>query len=358
MNYDSEQNQRFSSVTQCPFCETAFHIGLAQLDAAEGRVRCGACLQIFNAKAHFLVEQRHLFDDELGEAQQQDSSTEEEETDPLSVDLFGALIPDDHEPVILGDINHHSGKTIPRDAILKDRVDRFQPENYEHASAEKVLGDIRLTVGDEESVDDATPAYAPTFAQNLDEKQADQSKPNDKLAEQQASANRSDIQSKTSVSNRKKIGYFHWLAALIVMVAFPLQVLFLQPDILVEKSWFRKISTQFCPILQCTIREYSNINAIKISGFIVPHSEYTNSLVANIELLNSAVAEQPFPNIEILFRNNSGRITASRKFQPDQYLQTSALNMTAMPINQRIQIELDLIDPGEQFSNYELFISD
>jgi len=41
--------------TQCPHCQTRFRINRTQLDAARGAVRCGSCLQVFNAARH-LVE--------------------------------------------------------------------------------------------------------------------------------------------------------------------------------------------------------------------------------------------------------------------------------------------------------------
>ena len=94
MDYRPDNSQDFSSVTQCPYCHTAFHVGLAQLDAAAGRVRCGGCLRVFNAKEHFLVEQRRLFDDEPGmEAEDETFAPEPEKSEDsfssLDLDLFG-----------------------------------------------------------------------------------------------------------------------------------------------------------------------------------------------------------------------------------------------------------------------------
>lgn len=43
-----------SSVTQCPHCRTSFRVSRAQLAAAHGAVRCGACMQVFNAAQHLL----------------------------------------------------------------------------------------------------------------------------------------------------------------------------------------------------------------------------------------------------------------------------------------------------------------
>lgn len=42
--------------TQCPECQTVFRITRAQLDAAQGKVRCGHCQRIFNATEHLVLD--------------------------------------------------------------------------------------------------------------------------------------------------------------------------------------------------------------------------------------------------------------------------------------------------------------
>ncbi|MGC3194776.1 MJ0042-type zinc finger domain-containing protein, partial [Pseudomonas aeruginosa] len=41
-----------SDNTQCPLCSTSFRVNVAQLGAANGAVRCGTCLIVFNALLH------------------------------------------------------------------------------------------------------------------------------------------------------------------------------------------------------------------------------------------------------------------------------------------------------------------
>src|SRR5690606_4805116 len=44
------RNLRMTSfITQCPHCRTSFRVNRAQLAAARGVVRCGACMELFNA---------------------------------------------------------------------------------------------------------------------------------------------------------------------------------------------------------------------------------------------------------------------------------------------------------------------
>jgi predicted Zn finger-like uncharacterized protein len=49
-----------SFVTQCPQCRTSFRVSRAQLGIANGVVRCGACLHVFNAAQQLLSEQPGL----------------------------------------------------------------------------------------------------------------------------------------------------------------------------------------------------------------------------------------------------------------------------------------------------------
>ena len=47
-----------SFVTQCPHCQTSFRVTHHQLSVARGVVRCGQCLQVFNAAKQLLDQNR------------------------------------------------------------------------------------------------------------------------------------------------------------------------------------------------------------------------------------------------------------------------------------------------------------
>ncbi len=48
-----------SFVTQCPHCQARFRVNHAQLSVARGVVRCGSCLQVFNAARQLLEQRAH-----------------------------------------------------------------------------------------------------------------------------------------------------------------------------------------------------------------------------------------------------------------------------------------------------------
>jgi predicted Zn finger-like uncharacterized protein len=43
-------------VTRCPHCQTSFRVRDEHLSVARGNVRCGSCLQVFNATEHFVAD--------------------------------------------------------------------------------------------------------------------------------------------------------------------------------------------------------------------------------------------------------------------------------------------------------------
>lgn len=411
MDYRPDNTQEFSSVTQCPYCHTAFHVGLAQLDAAAGRVRCGGCLRVFNAKEHFLVEQRRLFDDEPGmEAEYEVSIAEPEQnadSSSLDLELFGEETPDDDEPVILGSFNHYSGISIPRRAILENKVDAFRQEDYEPASAEEVLGEhehllepedespeyISLSTADLESDTDfleistadsfedftetedirgsdedfaETEVSSAELQQTADEHENEEHAEDDRQDDTEKPVATQTVEPETPADdffiqhpakNPGKASITWWIALVLVTLALPVQLLFIQPDSLVIKSWFRQVGAVICPRIGCPVPEYSAPDLIRISGFIEPHPEYSNSLIAKIDLRNQGLAEQPFPPIAIYFRNLDGQVTVSRVFQPDEYIQGEARGYRNMPVNRNVQLELELLDPGERSTSYELYIA-
>jgi predicted Zn finger-like uncharacterized protein len=52
-------------ITRCPNCSTQFRVTESQLAAAGGRVRCGACLTVFEGTEHLILDEDSTFSDGL-----------------------------------------------------------------------------------------------------------------------------------------------------------------------------------------------------------------------------------------------------------------------------------------------------
>ncbi|HEY0961944.1 MAG TPA: zinc-ribbon and DUF3426 domain-containing protein [Pseudomonadales bacterium] len=83
-----------SFLTQCPHCLTSFRVTGKQLDAAEGLVRCGACLGIFSAEANRITVKPTP--DEVAAAEAH-ADIEDEDTD-LEIDVAPVVLPEFDEP--------------------------------------------------------------------------------------------------------------------------------------------------------------------------------------------------------------------------------------------------------------------
>ena len=84
-------------ITRCPKCDTAFRITPAHLRSAKGSVRCGSCLQVFNAK-------EHLTPGSALEADMTVSKSEPERTTkPAPRPAPKISIPDDPDDILISD---------------------------------------------------------------------------------------------------------------------------------------------------------------------------------------------------------------------------------------------------------------
>ncbi len=65
MDLSSWQKGASPLITRCPNCGTSFRVTESQLNAANGAVRCGACLQVFAADEHLISTADGRADDDL-----------------------------------------------------------------------------------------------------------------------------------------------------------------------------------------------------------------------------------------------------------------------------------------------------
>lgn len=244
----------FTSVTRCPYCKTSFHLGPLQLQAAGGKVRCGACLNIFDAKSHFLVEQKYLFDSPL----------------PLPP----------------------------------------QPETLD--SEQDILDELEPELEEDETYPVMTQADA------------------------------------------KPIRHGGWaVVALLAVLILPAQLFWWQPAELIEQDWYGDFLRDSCSWLPCEHTSFQDIEYVSLSGLIQPSSTHKQVLTALLDLRNQAPLPQPFPSLSLRFMNLRGDLVSSRIFQPSEYLQAEASGRTLMDANSRIQIELEIYDPGGDAISYE-----
>jgi len=122
-----------------------------------------------------------------------------------------------------------------------------------------------------------------------------------------------------------------------------------------QEPMLRPLFASACQILGCGLEPYSNLSAIVSSNLSVrSHPERADAIMVNIEMRNTAPFEQPFPIMVLGFNTASNDLVALREFKPEEYLDSGLRDITQMPVMAPVQIDLALMDPGNDAVNYTL----
>ena len=395
-----------SFVTQCPHCQSRFRVSHAQLSVARGVVRCGSCLQVFNA-ARQLLEQRAAgttapelpaaVEPEPPRAISQKQWTAEE------LDLDNLDLDEELAKLERREIQH----TLPVGADRRQPgTDRRQKEESFSASRDTVKAEeemwaaslfseppeerIRVTedepvpatqqrtepsmswhtddLGDEPPLrstpDDDDPPFTPLTQSADDVEPEERPKPRRKRSRAETSVQDDQLldleddplhlyaQKRPSGWGRRLI----WLLLVLIAAAgLAGQYIAYQFDDLARQDAYRPWFQQLCPTLGCTVPSRVDIAHIKSSNLVVrSHPDFAGALVVDAIIYNRATFSQPFPLLELRFADMNGSLIASRRFKPAEYLSGELAGVSEMPSQTPIHISLDILDPGNKAVNYSL----
>lgn len=404
-----------SFVTQCPHCQARFRVNHAQLSVARGVVRCGSCLQVFNAVRQ-LLEQRAsatAAEPEVPSSvepapeapraiSQKQWTAEELDLDNLDLDQELAKLErrEIQHTQPLGAERRQPGtdrrqKDEPLSAsrdTVKAEEEKWAASLFSEPPAERVAADEN----------DAEPTNAPATRQrtepsmsfhtdDLDDEPPLRSTPDEddidppftpltQAAEEQDADERPTSRRKrpratTSVhdevlqdleddplhlyAQKRPQGWGRrliWiLLVLIAAAGLAGQYIAYQFDDLARQDAYRPWFQQLCPTLGCTVPSRVDIAHIKSSNLVVrSHPEFAGALVVDAIIYNRATFSQPFPLLELRFADLNGSLIASRRFKPAEYLSGELAGVSEMPSQTPIHISLDILDPGNKAVNYSL----
>ena len=433
-----------SFVTQCPHCRTSFRVNHAQLGAAHGAVRCGACLHVFNAAQQLLAQRQNqptattsanvatptatkpsvALQNPAPAATKALQPRPASETPPGKKPSDTLWIHDDLDLDSL-DLDEELAKLEQQEQQLSrqfldleqapkyneafNRPPSIEPEPHDEQWAEALLHDsppkAPLSAAPSEAsapqpkrTTPAAPVQAPTpprpAAPVLDRpKQAplptptadehDEPEPLDQDIEEPVAMPPEPVAGKKAKNPRNepelrdehlfeldeeplqldwqapKKPWGRWLGwgllNLIAAAALAGQYAHYHFDELARQDSYRPWFEQLCPLIGCTLPSKVDINQIKSSNLVVrSHPEFSGALVVDAILYNRAPFAQPFPLLEIRFADINGRLLASRRFKPSEYLAGELAGQDEMPPQTPIHISLDILDPGTQAVNYSL----
>lgn len=387
--------------SRCPHCASIFDIPLEAFSAADGVVRCGGCMQLFDANQNrydsdpdeasdvvndteqefptFETEDSKVGFDTTSIAANNEEATDDETSDDESnhSEAQESDLAQDHQPDKVSLQNYVSDKLLEDDlsndldnSLDNDPIEALSEEAEPSASA-KPVKEVPLTSNDstepkatdepaqtDEVVDlietdnFELPQDSQSFEINPEKNQFDTNF-NDNF-KWQPPVEHHEVNSKSLL---RTISFS--LVASLLGLALGLQWLLAYSTApSSNSSWFSQAKQRVCLLVPCDIHSKNNpaLNYQSLDLLVQSHPTETDALILKTTLLNSSNRILPYPRLAIEFSSMNNQITAARIFSPDDYLNSSLLATVAsgLAVNQPIDIELELVDPGEDAVNYSL----
>lgn len=388
-------------ITQCPKCDTTFRVSPTQLNVAKGAVRCGACLNVFNAADHFQSE-RAL------STPKQDDRTEDMFNESGAKDVFDdALIHDDMDDNILINDDDDAGLLIDDDSGL----DLIDDDNENEASFANDLNEEFLSLDSNGDNSDPFFSDADKVSQEFDNEDIDDeswaealldddeellvpqdpkeaiAKPTPKVTQQlrKPAPAKVDLDSElseaasiasdtTAPANQfqyiqadplelnlpdKKARRMRWVwlgLSLVAALGLCIQMAFFHFEQWSRDPNLRPWYQMACKQLDCQLPPIYDLSQIRTTATprVSSHPQFEQALSVDVLFMNHAGYEQPFPVLQLSFTDQNGQLVAQRQFQPVEYLAGEAAGMNMMPSLVPVHIALEIKDPGPTADNYQV----
>jgi len=301
--------------TLCPHCKTRFRIAEAQLESHQGMVRCGHCLQAFDARPEFIPDQP---DPQL-ELPMQD--------EPAAPSLPIEQAPVD-EP--------HAPETSAEAIQLTEDNKPAEPAEPPHADSLDFSQPVYVAPADEAAMPHAA---SPTVLQTL--------------AEQVAIV--PDEEQATPPKRRT----WPWaLASASLLLLLRAQAAyFYRVEIASRQPGLKPALTGYCQLLGCNVPLPRNADLMSIEkSDLETDPEHDNRIIVNVWLRNRAPYAQAFPALELTLNDTQDKPLARRTIRPADYLKAGGDEKQGLAANRDLDIKLHLDTADLAPSGYRLVL--
>jgi len=392
--------------TQCPNCETTFQVTAAQLKAANGDVRCGQCLTVFNALDNLSEIEPDKTDNpaSTSDAELESNTTTGDASTSIDKNLeefFGDLFEDSPDESFNKPITYANPEASDKDQPRPDggffyganeaTIEKILEENPESATnthpesnaeasfetytetndepepleppvetANELEADELSTDFDwktEQTDTDTNSKITAPEDNNLENTNPEDSSPENKTETTQITNVPSVFLDELEAAKAQhlKPPSTQWVVgSIVLMLVFVLQAIYFSRDSLAKNPTYLPALTSACDLLGCEINIEFDTKLIEIIGRDVrTHPTSKKALIAGTTLINNASYAQPYPLLTLTFSDITGTKLAQRRFTPREYLRSGTDIAAGMPSELPIQVELHLVDPGKKAVNFE-----
>lgn len=320
-----------SGTTLCPHCNTRFKIAEAQLVAHHGMVRCGQCLQAFDARPGFVPDQPNL---------QLELPMLDEKAAPANA------LPIDEPPAT------ETALTIKEAMPVEEAGLAEKTGVKENGAAEAVLSVYELTAetvppdsSHEETPGSDQPAVAPAGAGEDVEAVAPQ--PSDEvaqkpltLAEQVAIVQDEDD---SQVKPERRTWPWALASLLLLLVLIAQAAYFFRIELAARLPDLKPALLGYCQLLKCSVPLPQNTDLVGIeSSDLEADPAHESQIVLSALIRNRAPYAQAFPSLELTLNDTQDKPLARRTFKPKDYLPPQENELTGLLPNHELSIKLPL----------------
>lgn len=120
---------------------------------------------------------------------------------------------------------------------------------------------------------------------------------------------------------------------------------------------YRSYYAKACELLSCQLPVLVDRSKIRSTNLVVrSHPNVSNALVVDAIIQNTARFEQTFPVLDLVFTDNRDQVISARRLTPSDYLGGELAGHKHMPSLQPVHIAIEIADPGEEATGYQIII--
>ncbi|MEC8443559.1 MAG: DUF3426 domain-containing protein, partial [Pseudomonadota bacterium] len=147
------------------------------------------------------------------------------------------------------------------------------------------------------------------------------------------------------------------VAALLLLVLAVAQTGWFRMAELARIEQLRPVYQSVCELAGCQLPGIQNLEQIRVTNTVFnPHRSISGIIVVDTLITNNASYAQPYPDLELEFRDLNGNIVAQRTFAPETYLAGDVLPGDLMPEQIPVHIALELVDPGPEAVTRQIYV--
>lgn len=148
--------------------------------------------------------------------------------------------------------------------------------------------------------------------------------------------------------SKRQLSRFWPAASLLLGAALVAQLVFLVPPAMAGHESLRPVARVLCRLSGCELPPRQALDQLRLASRDVrAHPSVPGALIISATLVNGASFTQPYPVLEISLGNLQGDQVALRRFPPSAYLPESVDLSEGMAPDGRVQVSLEVVDPGE-----------